>query len=519
MRNEVKRTHQPIYRPSGGVQYSSTYNSIHSNAPRLDRANPTVAIPTGRRDVVGNQLLLQGQLFKSDFSDESKSPVPFHLRIKNATLSAKRTVRDIDDYELPLNTRFVPLTQRPRPSLRWRNHSHIVSVCRRLSRVEERPADLVGEPAADPFDHRFLIEAHLSGVRPCWKSLHGSQHRRNCHRRNCHRRKYQCGKHRVPNGMLDQGNPLLCPAASLHQSVGRSLSAQCQPYLWDPNATVHQEIVDSDPLRIEGSETRGVNRHHDGFAGEEYCRKLFKRRRLDRESYQKYVVALRNGPFMAISSWVVGGFPNLELSTLPCRPSTDVNASDSSHTGHNRRLTDGFVRAKSTLMDLYYELATPTTSLRAEIDTALDVMAECKNSGREILDPGLRSGRRPTIWSPPSDSRLGIHLRFGWIETGLGPLSGMQTIQCQKAGFSTNPGFKQFRFKTGQIQSGPDSKRARFKKKGEVMHRINQRTLAYLQLGKFLAFWIRKEVGPAARVELTLPTAIAGDFSPHAYSR
>ena len=51
------------------------------------------------------------------------------------------------------------------------------------------------------------------------------------------------------------------------------------------------------------------------------------------------------------------------------------------------------------------------------------------------------------------------------------------------------------------------------------MHRINQRTIAYLQLGKFLACDIRKEVGPAGRVELTLPTAIAGDFSPHAYSR
>ncbi len=456
MRNEVKRTHQPIYRPSGGVQYSSTYNSIHSNAPRLDRANPTVAIPTGRRDVVGNQLLLQGQLFKSDFSDESKSPVPFHLQIKNATVSAKRTAREIDDSEHPLITRFVPLTQRPRPSLRWRNHRHIVSESRRLSRAEERPADLVGEPAADPFDLGFLIEAHLSGVRPCWKSLHGSQHRRNCHRRNCHRRKYQCGKHRVPNGMLDQGNPLLCPAASLHQSVGRSLSAQCQPYLWDPNATVHQEIVDSDPLRIEGSETRGVNRHHDGFAGEEYCGKLFKRRRLDRESYQKYVVPLRNGPFMAISPWVVGGFPNLGLSTLPCRPFTDLNPSDTSHAGHNSLLTNGFVKAKSTLIDLYHDSKTLLSTVRAEIDTTPDVMAEYKNSGREILDPGHRSGRRPTIWSPPSDSRLSIDLRVGWIDTGLGPLIGRR-FGFKRLGFlpiqaSSNLDSTRARFNTGQIQ-------------------------------------------------------------------
>ena len=293
----MKRTHQPIYQPSGGVQYSSTYKSIHSNAPRLDRANPTVALPTGRRDFVGNQLLLKGQLFKTDFSDESKSPVPFHLQIKNATVSAKRTVRDIVDYEHPLISRFVPLSQRPRSSLQWRNHRHIVSLSRRLSKAEERSADLEGEPAIDPSDHRFLIETHLSGARPCWKSPYGSHHRRKCHRRKC-----KCGKHRVPNGMLDQCNPLLFPAASLHQSIESSLSAQWQPYLWDPNATVHKEIMNFDPLRIEGSETRGVNRRQDGFAGDEYCGNLFKRRRLDRESYQKYVVALRNGPFMAISS-------------------------------------------------------------------------------------------------------------------------------------------------------------------------------------------------------------------------
>ena len=180
-------------------------------------------------------------------------------------------------------------------------------------------------------------------------------------------------------------------------------------------------------------------------------------RRLDRESYQKYVVALRSGPFMAISPWVVGGFPNLGLSTLPCRPSTDVNPSDTSHTGHSRWLTDGFVRAKSNLMDLYHDSKTPLSTVRAEIETTPDVMAECKNSGREILDPGLRSGRRPTIWSPPSDSRLSIDLMVGWIDTGLGPLIGMQTIQFQRPGFlpiqaSNNLDSKRARFKTGQIQ-------------------------------------------------------------------
>ena len=380
------------------------------------------------------------------------------------------------------------------------------------------------------------IELEHRGQRIHKKLQQRAGYRRGRRSRNLRYRAPRFNNRAKPKGWL---------APSLQHRVDSTMSLVTRLRKWAPVTGIHQELVRFDMQQIENSEISGVEYQQGELAGYEVREYLL-------EKWQRKCAycGATDIPLNIdhIQPKIKGGsnrVSNLTLACIPCNQSKDNLdlkawlASRFAPTEAKAIAKRVLSRAKSPLKDAAAVNSTRWALYRALQATGLPVSvgtggqtkwnrSRFRLAKSHTLD-ALCVGRVNGVVTHPLSVIISKATGRGTYSRTVSDKSGFPRLirprtKCVQ-GFQTGdlvravvPSGKKMGTHVGRV-AVRSSGSFNITTKGKAMQGISHRHCTLLQRGDGWGDEQRKEVGPVARVGLSLPTAKAGGFSSHTHSR
>lgn len=328
-------------------------------------------------------------------------------------------------------------------------------------------------------------------------------------------------------------------ALSLAHRVGNTMSVVSRLRRWAPVTAIHQELVRFDMQKREDPETNGAEYQQGTLAGYEVREYLLEKWGRERAYCGASGVPLQVEHILAKAGGGTNRVPNLTLACAGCNNAKDRTPIEVFLAKDPERLAKIRAQAKAPLRDAAAVNTTRWVLWRALVGTGLPV----------DVGTGGRTKWNRSRFSVPKSHTLDA-LRVG-DASGVASYPG-GTLVAKATGRGsytrTRPntyGFPRLhlpRTKVHHVFATGDHVRAVVhggKKSGTYVGRVSVRSrgsfniktragtvqgISYhhcvlLQRGDGWGYEQDKEVGPTARVGLSLPTAKAGGFSSHTHSR
>jgi 5-methylcytosine-specific restriction endonuclease McrA len=384
--------------------------------------------------------------------------------------------------------------------------------------------------------------ANLRYRKPRWANRH-PEACANCGKNAKHGSRY-CRPCASARGYVDNGYRRHRLPPSLQHRIDTTMAVVSRLRRWAPVTAMHQELVRFDVQKMQSPEITGVEYQQGTLAGYEVREYLLEKWHRKCAYCGASGVGVGSVPLNIehIVPKAKGGtnrVSNLALACIPCNKAKGDRSIEEFLARDPKRLATVLTQAKAPLKDAAAVNATRWALWRALVDTGLPV--------------AVGTGGR-TKWNR---SRFGLDKSHVLDALCVGDADGVASFPKTVLGMSatgrgsyarTRPdkyGFPRLRLPLAKVHHGfatgdlvravvPNGKHTgthvgrvavrssgsfNIKTKGGTVQGISYRHCVLLQRGDGWGYEQRKEVGPTARVGLSLPTAKAGGISSHTHFR